>query len=133
MKTRRQDRLVKLRAHSLLPFEARPLSRVPFKVCPYIGYMMRDRWKMFLRAKQLGTTQRQWEAQIKELYRVNGWTKRNRAGIVTADPWKMFRDYEEKFKAKYPEYESPWMKKYRNWKDFLAKIERTMKAQRQLA
>ena len=130
MNTRRQARYTKLRQGALLPFEARPFSRVPFKQCPYLEALITDRYKMYLKAKDMGITQRKWEAQIKELYRLNGWTKKDKIGRVTADPWKFFRSYEDKHKAKYPEYDSPWMKRYRNWRDFLKKIERTMQKQR---
>lgn len=129
-KTRRQARYAKLREGALLPFEARPLSKVPFKVTPYIKEIITDRYMMYLKAQRMGVKQKDFERQIKELYRLNDWTRKDKLGRVQADPWAMFRGYEDKHKAKFPEYESPWMKRWRNWKDFLRKIERTMAKQR---
>lgn len=132
-KTRREKRYNRLRANYLLPFEANPLSRVPEKVCPYIKGLMRDRYKLFLRAKALGTAKEVFARQVKELYRIKGWTKKDRLGRLRCDVWKMFREFEEKYKAKFPEYDSPWMKRVRNWRFARAKIEHTMAKQRGLA
>ena len=128
--TRREIRYKRLRRAAFLPFEAKPFSRVPFKQCPYIQEMMRIRHNMFIRAKKMGTTLEQWEVQIRELYRLNGWTRTDRTGRVYADPWRFFRYYADNHKRRQPEYSSPWEKRYRNWRDFLKKIERTMQAQR---
>lgn len=119
MKTRRQARYQKLRECALAKFEARPLSRVSFRTCPYIKEIMRDRLRMFKQAKAEGLTQRQWEDKIKGLYRGKGWTKTDKLGRTIADPYKMFRHYEDTFKAKQPQYESPWQPRGKKFKDFI--------------
>jgi hypothetical protein len=129
LKIRRHSRYEKLRKDGFLPFEARPLSRVPSYV-PYLKAMARERRDMIKKARALGTTQRQFEAQIKELYQINKWLKRNRAGKIVADPWRMLRDFQDRYKQKHPEYDSPWEKRGRAWKDFQARIERTLARQK---
>jgi len=131
-KTRRQARYSHLRLHGILPFEARPWSKVNWKVCPYLVELFEERKSKAKKAEAQGVTPRQWEEYIRGLYRKNGWLKRDRLGRIIADPWKMFRDYEDRYKQKYPQYESPWQPRGRQWKDFLRKIERTRAMQRGL-
>jgi hypothetical protein len=128
LKIRRHSRYEKLRKDGFLPFEARPLSRVPSYV-PYLKAMARERRDMIKKARALGTTQRQFEAQIKELYQINKWLRKNKAGKTIASPWAMFRDYGDRFRQKHPEYDSPWQKRQRRLRDFEARIERTLKRQ----
>ena len=125
MRTRRQARYIHCRKMGLLPFEARPMSRVPSNV-PYFKAMLKERREMFKKAQQMKTTQAQWETQIKELYRVNKWQKLGRTGKIVADPWHMLRQQEEKYRQKYPQYESPWQPRGRNFKDFQRKQEKTL-------
>lgn len=126
VRTRREIRYSVARHHGLLPFEAQPLSRVPPEKCPYFEDLLESRATMLRKARQLGFTQRQFDAQIKELYRVNDWTKKNRKGEVIADPWKMLRNWEDKYRDKNPEYESPWEPRQRNFRGYQTKVERVM-------
>ena len=99
-------------------------------VCPYLRAMLDERKEQGKKAQAMGKTLKEFELQIRELYRVNRWLKRNRAGKIVADPWRMLRDFEDKFKAKNPQYTSPWMKRWVKWRDFLGKIERTIALQK---
>ena len=128
MRTRRQARYVFCRKMGLLPFEARPMSRVPPNV-PYFKEMLRERRAMFKKAAQMKTSQAQWENQIKELYKVNKWQRLGRTGKIIADPWQMLRYHEEKFRDKQPQYESPWQGRQRTWRGFLPKVEKTLQRQ----
>lgn len=132
-KTRRQERYYRLRngygrkmPGLFLPFEARPLSRVPIKIVPYMGDLIKERQEMYRKAVQMKIGITKWESQIKELYRVNRWTKLNRAGKVIGDPWKMLRDFGDKYRARNPEYDSPWEKRQRDFRDYQSKVERTL-------
>lgn len=128
-RTRRQARYLRLRNSGFNPFEARPLSKVPAKICPYFRAMIAERRDMLRQARRLGTTQKGFEAQIKELYRINGWLKKNRKGQVIADPWKFLRDYEDKWRAKQPQYTSPWESRLKDWREYQRKIEATFRKQ----
>lgn len=128
-KTRRQNRYSQMRRAGFLPFEARPLSKVPFAICPYLRRLIREREGELGKARRQGATQRQWEDHIKGRYAANRWLRAGKKKIE-ADPWRMLRDYEDKWKAKQPQYTSPWQKRWRNWKDFLAKAERTIAKQK---
>jgi hypothetical protein len=130
LKTRRMQRFANLRRLQFLKFESFALSKVNPNFTPYFREMMKERAEMAAKAFKMGTTEKQFEAQIKELYRVNRWVKRNRAGRIIADPWRMFRAFEDKFKQKNPEYTSPWMKRQKNMRDFVAKYERSIKLAR---
>jgi hypothetical protein len=133
LKTRRMQRYANLRRLQFLKFEAFPLSKVSPAVTPYFREMMKERAEMAAKAFQMGATQKEFEDQIKELYRVNRWVKRNKAGRIIADPWKMFRSFEDKFKQKAPAYTSPWQKRQKNMRDFIAKYERSIKLARGMA
>ena len=128
-RTRREARYLKLRQHGFLRFEARALSKVSTRVCPYLRNMMKERLGLMRESQKLGRTLRQYEDSIKELYQTNKWLTRNRVGRIVADPWRMFREQEDKFKAKFPQYTSPWQKRWRDWRQFQAKIEKTMRRQ----
>lgn len=128
-RTRREARYLRLRQFGFLPFESRPLSWVPTKVCPYLRDMMVDRRDMVRKMVKDGKTRKQVEDSIKDLYRASNWLKKNRVGKIVADPWKMLREFEDKWKVKQPQYTSPWMKRQQTWRDFQAKIEKTLKRQ----
>ena len=128
-RTRRQNRYSKLRQAGMLPFEARPLSKVPFKICPYMRRLISERASELGKARRQGATQRQWEDHIKGRYAKNKWLRAGKVRIE-ADPWRMLRDYEDKWRAKQPQYTSPWQKRYRQWKDFVGKVERTIARQK---
>jgi len=129
-RTRREARYIKLRKYGFTRFEARPLSKVPTSVCPYFRELMRERQALMKKALKMGKSEKEYTDSIKELYRVNRWAKVNRAGKIVADPWKMLREYEDRWKQKNPNYTSPWMKRWRNWKDFQRKVENTLRKQR---
>jgi len=129
LKLRRHERYLKLRQAGFLPFEARPLSRVPSYV-PYFRAIVKERRDLERKALKMGTKRAAFEGQIRELYRVNGWLKKNKASKVVADPWAMLRDFQDKFKDKNPQYDSPWEKRQRNWRDFQSRIEKTLARQK---
>lgn len=122
----RQTRYEKLRKAGFLPFEARPLSRVPKKT-PYLRFLMLSRASLKARAKKDGWTQVRYETNIKEQYRKKGWRRLNRAGKTVNDPWQMLRDYEERYKSVHPEYNSPWIKKQKQWREFTSKYDAGMR------
>ncbi len=131
-KTRRQNRYSALRKAGMLPFEARPLSKVPVRVCPYMKQLTKERYQDFLKAKAEGATRTGWENRIKKLYSDNRWLRAGKRRIE-ADPWKMLREYEDRWRARFPQYTSPSEKKWRDWKDYQRKIERTIAKQRGMA
>jgi hypothetical protein len=133
LKTRRMQRFANLRKLAFTKYEAFALSKVSPGITPYFREMMKERAEMAAKAFKMGTTEKQFEAQIKELYRVNRWVKRNRAGRIIADPWRMFRAFEDKFKQKNPQYTSPWQKRQKNMRDFITKYERSIKLARGMA
>ena len=132
MRTRRQQRYKIERASGFCKFEAQTFSGIPIKSVPYMKGMIRERRDLLRKALQRNTTFPQFEAQIRELYIIKGFTKIDWRGKQVADPWAFIRDYEDRYKAKNPAYESPWLKRRRTWGDFMAKIEKTIAAQHRL-
>jgi len=123
-KTRRQHRYEILRLAGFLPFEARELSRIPFRV-PYIDMLLRERHKRYKSALDRKMSRAEYERQIKTMYFDSKWRRRTRTGRIVYDTWAMLRDFEDKYRAKNPQYESPWEKRRKAWKDFVGKLERT--------
>jgi len=120
----REARYAKLFRAGFLGFEARPLSRIPRKV-PYMPQLIATRASLKARAKREGWSQARYETYIKEQYRKKGWRKLNRPGTKTVDdPWAMLRDYEDRYKDKHPEYNSPWVKRQKRFRDFTSKFDR---------
>ena len=130
MKTRRQQRYTILRKAGWLPFEARSLSHVPIRTVPYMKGMIKERQDMFRKAKDMGTTIDRWRSQIKELYIINKFVRTDWKGKKVADPWAFLRDYEDRWRAKNPAYESPWQKRRRSWRRFMEMVEKTIAGQR---
>lgn len=124
-RSRRQHRYLILRDTGFLKFEARELSKIPFNI-PYMDTLIKERYKAAKDAARDKITERGWKKIITNMYFDKGFTKTDKkTGKKTPDAWQMFRDFEFKFKSKHPEYESPWEKRRKNWKDFVAKIEKT--------
>lgn len=107
-KRRRQHRYNRLIVDfKFLPFEARELSKVPFKT-PYMRIGMRERRRTFrdaireYRDRGIRFTKAEWVEIIKEMYIDRGWLREGRG-----DPFQMLRAWEERYRAEHPEYESP--------------------------
>lgn len=151
-KIRRIARYEKLRKVGFLPFEAEPLSKVPFYIVvwkgktagqkiPYMERVVRERRKLqtntLKAARERGLTKiewgKAWKRKITELYNHNRWLKRNKAGQLVPDPWAMLRDFEDRFKHRTPEYESPWQPRQRDYRKDIAKLEETLRRQRGLS
>jgi hypothetical protein len=120
-RTRRQNRYVALRKYGFLKFEAKDLSKVPFKT-PYMKPFIKERINLRKTATRQKIGDKEYEATIKELYDIKKWFDRK----GNRDVWKMLQEFEEKYKKKHPEYQSPWQKKRKHWKDFVNKVERTL-------
>jgi len=122
-KTRRQNRYVKLGQYGFLPFEAQPLSKVAWSV-PYMRLMIKDRIKLLKRAKSEEWSKAQYKADIIGQYQRKGWRKRGKPELTVADPWAMLRDFADRYKVEHPEYESPWVKKQKQYRNFSSKFDR---------
>lgn len=123
-RTRRQKRYSVERACGFLPFEARELSKVPFKT-PYMDVLLKERYKRYQSALDRKLSRAEYERQIKTMYFDGKWRRRTRTGKIAYDPWAMLRDFEDRYRAKNPDYSSPWEKRRKAWKDFVGKLERT--------
>ena len=128
-KTRRQARYENLRKCGFVNFEARGMSRVSQRV-PYMLPMLKERFTEYSRAvkraKQQGMSEvdfhRQWLTFIKRRYIMKGWKNRGDAWGVTV-AYRMVKAVERDYKYKHPQYDSPWVKRQKAWKDFIAKID----------
>lgn len=127
MRTRRASRAKILKESGFLPFETRALSKVPFSV-PYVRPLIKARMKAHLAYIAKGNTEAQWHKFIRQEYRDHDWMQ---AGVY--DPWQMLRDREHRYRAKYPDYESPWESKRvkRSSAEFERKVANTIIKQKE--
>jgi len=130
-RTRRQARYERLRDCGFTGFEARALSKVSPRV-PYMMPAMKERLEEYSKAikwaKRQGLTEaefnKRWLTHVKRQYIAKGWKHRS-------DPWgvtvafRMLKAKERDYKYKHPEYDSPWEKRQKQWRDFIAKIDRS--------
>ena len=130
-RTRRQNRYEALRKAGFVGFEARALSRVSPRV-PYMLPLMKERYaeyqRAMRRAQKQGLTEiefnKQWLTHIKRRYVMKGWKRRSDVWGVTVG-FRMLKDAERAYKYKQPQYVSPWEKRQKQWRDFIAKIDAT--------
>lgn len=128
-KTRRQKRYELLRKSGFLPFEAQELSRIPVKV-PYVDILIKQRYKELKEAVEKGLSKEQWRRKIIDRYNANDWFEvRNPS---RRSPHAMLREFEHTYKQQHPEYESPWKKRRRKFKDFVDTIEKELAEQPKL-
>lgn len=110
------------RDFGFLAFEARAFSKetrqvkgkraikvdpVPFNV-PYVQAMIKQRAKLHDDFMKRGGTEKDYKKMILKLYRKDGRIKNGKP-----DAWKTLRDWEQRSKQDYPDYESPGGKKPR--------------------
>jgi len=83
---------------------------------------MKERFKDYKQAFKEEWSRAKWERSIKKQYREYNWFDNK----GRADPWQMLRDFEHGYRAKHPEYESPWEKRRQKMKDFIAVVEKEL-------
>ena len=109
--TRRQVRHKKLTEKFFLPFEARQLNKVPFKV-PYMRLGIKERIRAYndsveeYRERGLRFSKAEWKEIIMAMYIERGWLKDDKP-----DVWQMLRAWEDRYKAKHPEYSPDYGRK----------------------
>lgn len=121
-KARRQLRFEYLKQLGFLDFEAAELSQLSKRVLsdtPYIRDMLKDRAKVLQEAINRQWGKANYIKWVKELYSDKKWTRRTKTGRVLSDPWSLLRDYEDKYREKYPAYTSPWQRQPRILKTIL--------------
>ena len=131
-KTRRETRYRALLYAGCPKWEARPLSRIPQgKAVPYMKGFIAQRKGEYDRAIKQANKKglsneafiKQWGTHIKRRYIALKWKHlKDRWGATVA--FRMLKDVKEKYKAGKKEYESPWEKRRKRWKEFSAKIDR---------
>lgn len=123
LKSKRQHRYEILRRMGFLKGEAIQLSKVPLKV-PYMDTFIKRRYALFEKSKEMGRTEREYIQSVKELYKAKGYIKVDAIGRRRLDPWAYFREFEDGYRDKHPDYQSPWVKRQYRFRDFVRKVER---------
>lgn len=96
-----------------LQFEVSIFKDVPPDV-PYMQTMYWDRLHRYLEALREGMSRQGWREWVRTMYRQAGW----------GSPWDLLRDWEDRYRGKNPEYESPWeRKRRRTTRDFRSFME----------
>lgn len=84
------------------PEECIDFANVPFQT-QYFRSILTDRRKLRVRCTKADAS---FSNAISQLYNVRRWYKNGKP-----DPFMMLRHYEDLYKARYPDYESPWERK----------------------
>jgi hypothetical protein len=105
----RQARYEKLLHEGFLGFEARPLSEIKFKV-PYMKELRKARLIEYRQARQAKVKKADYVARILARYEDNLWVRETKYNQLIADPWRMVKQFESKYKLLHPEYKSPTKK-----------------------
>jgi len=71
-----------------------------------------------------GGSDKQFAATIRKQYRDNKW-RRLGEGWTQTVAFRMLKAVEKQWKYKHPAYESPWMKRRKDWTGFSAKLDAT--------
>lgn len=127
----KHERFNKLIKIGMLKFEAGELCKVQYWPV-YFARLCKERKTRFKQHIAEGKSYADWETLILFEYEVHNWVRKKkgvvvlRRGLPIADAWSMFRAFEDKYKDRKPEYESPWEKKARDFRDFQPKVERTL-------
>lgn len=134
-KIRQGQRRRILERYAFTEFEAEALKVVPIKPTPYFKDLCQERVKEHQRWLNDGRTEADWLQHIIERYRANSWYKRDDFGTPIADPFKMLRDFEDRYRDRHPQYVSPWEKKTPRMSsvEVRTKMLRTVKSQRATA
>lgn len=128
-RTRREKRYLALKDAGFVGFEARALSKVSPKV-PYMKPMIAERRREYDKtikwAKKRGmsetTFNKQWLTHIKRKYIMKGWKRKGDIWGQTV-AFRMLKTKEEEYRARNEDYESPWQKRQKRWRDFLGNVE----------
>lgn len=98
--------------------DGRVIKVIPLPITvPYVKELIRTRTVAFRNAKRQGIvkTRQEWDNFIIEsVYVANNYLKED--GRI--DFWQMLRNWEERYKEKFPEYDSPYKEKKKKMKDF---------------
>ena len=131
MATLRRYRYNKLKEYGFFPFEAKQLCKVPFKT-PYMREGIKERRRALkdsmreYKGRGFRFSKTEWAEIIKEMYITKGWLSEGRS-----DAWQMLRAWEDRYRDKRPEYESPPKKrkpKIKRKEDFVSKFAKGLEA-----
>jgi hypothetical protein len=137
MPTIREARYATLRKAGFLRSEALAFSKFDWRATPYIAQLVTQRAVSYNNFKNNNKDltpkdrEKQWENRIQKLCLQNGWYKdwKNAKGETkrVIDPWAELRQREDSYKPKHPSYESPHVKKWRDFQSFEAKLNKNLR------
>jgi len=127
-RTRLERRYEYLREHGFLPFEARRLATVRKQSAPYLEAMVKGRANTYRAALKNNWTKTQYRNHIYKQYAKQGWAIKTPAGKMSVKSvWNLLRAQEDRYRAKFPEWESPSRKKGHGSRDFVKGVEEKVK------
>ncbi len=90
---------------------------------------MRTRREKLERAVAAQMTKQQYVDSILDIYKKNGWyLKYKRRGVaVPYNAWAMFSEFERRYKQKFPDYNSPWTHRKKDFQDWLRRVDAAVK------
>lgn len=137
MPTLRESRYEQLRRLGFLRSEAMAYSKFDYRAVPYLMQMITTRSQEYqqfnLRNRSMTPTERmkRWTERIQNVCLRNGWYKdwtnpnTGRTQRVI-DPWAALRSREDVYKPNHRQYDSPHVKRWRDFQSFDRKLERSL-------
>jgi len=120
-----------LRNNGMLYSEARRMSLLPNREnYPWLKELENERRKQWKAARRRGISRKRFEEAIVSDYRSNNWLVRG-LKQVQVDVYAMLRNRCDRYRAKHPEYESPWEERQRSFMRYARAVDRTIKQQDQ--
>jgi hypothetical protein len=118
MKKMRETREQQLIRWGFLPFEAQEL-RIIKNPPPYFKQLIMQRRSMRMNAKKYGWSEAEFSRRVKSVYEKERIAKRILGRKETRySPWDLLRKYEDRYKDRHPNYETPTAKKPSSTRDF---------------
>lgn len=133
MGTIREQRYKELRQYyHCIHMEAREFSKIDYKhpSAIYLLRMLESIRQQYEMHKKLGGTDQQWSQKVLKAYRQKGFIHeevRNGRIVRTIDPYQRLRAVEDVFKKMHPDWESPHIKKWADFKRTQSELERVLK------
>ena len=124
-KTQRQRRYALVRDSGFSKPEAAELSKMTMAQLntPYIKRMIAERSRLYSKAMAAELSEAEFHRRMKLKSHAKGHTKQ-RNGKRVPDIWAQLRDYEDDYKAKHPNWKSPFVKKLRDFVAFQSAFEK---------
>lgn len=137
MYTIAERRYAELRQAGFLKSEAKAFRHIKVSSVPYMRAIIKHRKeqhdKFMAQNRHLTADERiaEWDRVMIRMFQRNGWVKQRKSPKTdevktVVDPWKELRIQEDRYKDKNRQYESPHVKRQRDFAKFAYKLDKAL-------